>query len=277
VTPNPSVVEIGPRPSLAGYLAEVWRARGIALFLAWRDVIVRFKQTLIGVVWVVMRPLLVALVFAFVFGRIAGLSSAGVPYVLFVMVAMLPWQFISAGIAQGAESLITNSGLISKIYFPRILLPISNLLSNFLDLLITLPIIAVLMIWYGIAPSQSALIMVPFWLLIMVAMTFGLAAILSALNALYRDVRYLVPFILLFALYISPIGYGIENVPVEWQPLYCLNPLAALFDALRAELLGTPRAAPAWASYWTVVVAFGLALCSVVLFWRAERRIVDVI
>lgn len=262
---------------LPAYLAEAWRARGIAFYLAWRDILVRYKQTLIGIVWVVARPLLVAIAFAFVFGRIASLSSSGTPYLLFVLVAMLPWQFFTAAIGQGAESLTSNAAMITKIYFPRLLLPVAAVLGSLFDFFMSLPLLGFLLIWFGLVPSPSAILPVLFWIVVLVAMSFGVGAILGALNALYRDVRHVVPFILQFALFISPIGYGVDSVPEGVRPYFCLNPLAGLFEALRSALLGTPLLVPGWALAWSVAFAAGSAMCGILVFWRAERRIVDVI
>lgn len=277
MTRQSRTVDIGPRPTLFAYLVEAWQSRGIALFLAWRDVLVKYKQTLIGVVWVVARPLLFALIFAFVFGGIAGLSSGGVPYMAFVLAALLPWQFLAASIGQGSECLVANAGMITKIYFPRLLLPVSAVLGNLVDFAVAIPLLIGILIWFGILPSVGGALAAGFWLLVLCALTLGLSAILAALNAQYRDVRYLVPFLLQAALYISPIGYGVDSVPEGFRWAYCFNPLVGLFEGLRSSFLSIPNNAPGWAVVWSVVFSMSALLGGIILFWRSERRIVDVI
>ncbi len=277
MTDQKEVWRVDANPSMAEYLREVWHFRSIAGYLAWRDIIVRFKQTVIGVLWVLARPLLVAIAFVFVFGRIAGLPSDGAPYLIFVLAALLPWQFFSMAIAQGAESIVANAGMITKIYFPRCLLPASAVLGSLFDFVVMLPLLAVACVFMGFVPSAGALFWVPFYALALAVLAFGIATLLATLNALYRDVRHLVPFLIQFGLFVSPIGYGVGSVPESWRTIYCLNPLVGLFEGLRVAFLGTPYLLPGWALPWSLAVTVATAVAGVAVLLWSERRLVDVI
>jgi lipopolysaccharide transport system permease protein len=268
---------IDAEPHLSVYMHETWAFRRIAVYLAWRDVLVRFKQTAIGAIWVLARPLLVALAFVFVFSHVAGLSSGGTPYLPFVLVALLPWQFLASVIGQGAESIVANAGMITKIYFPRALLPAAVVLANLFDLLLSIPVLFLAFLWFSVLPPASALVWAPIYLVLIATFGFGVATLLAVVNALYRDVRHLVPFVLQFGLYLSPIGYGVGSVPENMRSLYCLNPLVALFEGLRTSLLGTPYLAPDWALPWSIAVTIVVALGGILCLLYSERRLVDVI
>lgn len=270
------VIDIQAGKVVGRYLDDLWRYRELALFMAWRDVLVRYKQTAIGVLWVVLRPLLMAVAFVFVFSKVAGLSSGPVPYLLFVLAGMLPWQFFASAVAVCSESVTGNAGMVTKIYFPRLLLPVSAMLSTLLDFLVTLPLLAAVMVWYGVAPGPQLPLALVFLILIAL-LAVGLGSLLAALNVFYRDFRYVVPFLVQFGLYVSPVGFGLHAVPEQWRLLYCLNPMAGLLDGLRWALLDTPLLVPPAGMALSVVICLLVFAFGVRSFIRMERDFVDVI
>ncbi|MCE1227371.1 MAG: ABC transporter permease, partial [Geobacteraceae bacterium] len=189
------------------YWKDIWRYRELLWFLSWRDILVRYKQTLIGMAWSVIRPLLTMIVFTIVFGKLAKLPSDGVPYPILVYTAMLPWQFFANALSECSSSLITNSNLLSKVYFPRLIVPVSSIIVSFIDFIISFFILIILMVWYQFVPNWQILIL-PVFLLIAFLSAFGLGIWLAALNVTYRDFRYIVPFLVQFGLYISPVGFS---------------------------------------------------------------------
>ena len=206
--------------------------------LAWRDLAVRYKQTVIGVAWAVIRPFLTMLVFTVIFGRIAKLSSEGsAPYPLMVFAGMLPWTFFATGLSEASNSLINNANLISKVYFPRLIVPTATVVVAFVDFLITFSILLVLMAWYQYLPSWQMLVLPGFILLAFLA-SIGPALWITALNVKYRDFRYVIPFIVQFGLYVSPVGFSSSVVPEEWRPFYSLNPMVGVIDGFRWCILG---------------------------------------
>jgi lipopolysaccharide transport system permease protein len=219
------------------YWRDLWNYRELFFFLAWRDILVRYKQTAIGILWALLRPLLTMVVLTVVFGKWAKMPSEGVPYPILVFAAMLPWQFFANSFSGASNSLITNTNLISKIYFPRLIIPTSSVVVSFVDFLISGVILFCLMIWYGFWPTWR-FIALP--LLILIAMTASLGAgfWISALNVKYRDFRYVVPFIVQFGLYISPVGFSSSVVPDKWRLLYSLNPMVGVIDGFRWAILG---------------------------------------
>jgi homopolymeric O-antigen transport system permease protein len=199
---------IEPGRAEKNYWRDLWRYRELFYFLAWRDILVRYKQTVIGVAWAVIRPFLTMIVFTFVFGRLAKLPAPlSVPYPLLVLAAMLPWQFFSTSLSESSNSLIGNANLISKIYFPRLIVPAGSVITSFVDFLITLGLMAVLMLWYRFMPDWH-LVLLPAFLALAFAASFGAGLWLCALNVEYRDFRYIVPFIVQFGLYVSPVGFS---------------------------------------------------------------------
>ena len=218
------------------YWADLWRYRELFFFLSWRDILVRYKQTVIGILWAVLRPLLTMIVFTVVFGRLAKMPSEGLPYPVFVYVAMLPWQFFSSALAEASNSLITNSNMISKIYFPRLVIPASAVIVCFVDFLISSVILVGLLAWYHVLPS-GRMLWLPFFTLLALLASFGISLWLSALNVKFRDFRYIVPFIVQFGLYVSPVGFGSSVVrekcgDLAYQ-LYALNPMVGVIDGFR--------------------------------------------
>jgi lipopolysaccharide transport system permease protein len=219
------------------YWQDLWRYRELFRVLAWRDVSVRYKQTVIGTAWALIRPFLTMVVFTVIFGKLAGLPSPGAPYALLVFAGMLPWTFFSTALADASNSLIGNANLISKVYFPRLIVPAAAVVVAFVDFLIGFVILVGLMIWYRYLPGWQVLLLPPFVLLAFLA-SLGPALWITALNVKYRDFRYVIPFIVQLGLYVSPVGFSSSIVPEEWRLLYSINPLVGIIDGFRWCLLG---------------------------------------
>jgi len=219
------------------YWKDLWRYRELFYFLAWRDILVRYKQTAIGMAWALIRPFLTMVVFSIVFGQLAKLPSQGVPYPILVFTAMLPWQFFANSLSECSNSLITNSNLISKVYFPRLIVPTSAVVVSFVDFLISGMILLGLMAWYNFVPSWRILTL-PLFIGVAFAASIGAGLWLASLNVQYRDFRYIVPFIVQFGLYISPVGFSSSIVPENWRLLYSLNPMVGVIDGFRWAILG---------------------------------------
>ncbi|MBV9127002.1 MAG: ABC transporter permease, partial [Verrucomicrobia bacterium] len=235
--PEPPELVIEAGRAEAQYWRDLFRYRELFYFLAWRDVLVRYKQTVIGVLWAVLRPFLTMVVFVFVFGKIAKLPTDGVPYPVMVFAAMLPWQLFATSLSEGSNSLITNSNLISKVYFPRLIVPASAVIVSFVDFAISCALLGLLMLFYQVWPGWHLLTLPLFILLALVAST-GAGLWLAALNVEYRDFRYVVPFIVQFGLYISPVGFSSAIVPEKWRLLYSLNPMVGVIDGFRWAISG---------------------------------------
>jgi len=228
------IIEAGRTESQ--YWKDLWRYRELFYFLAWRDIIVRYKQTAIGIAWALIRPFLTMVVFTIVFGNLAKLPSEGVPYPILVFSAMLPWQFFASALAECSNSLISNANLISKVYFPRLIVPASAVIVSFVDFLISGLIMLALMAWYNFVPNWRILTL-PIFVLIAFVASMGAGLWLSALNVKYRDFRYIVPFIVQFGLYISPVGFSSNIVPQNWRLIYSLNPMVGVIDGFRWAIL----------------------------------------
>jgi lipopolysaccharide transport system permease protein len=222
------------------YWQDIWRYRELFYFLAWRDILVRYKQTAIGMVWALIRPFLTMVVFTVVFGTLAKLPSEGAPYPILVFAAMLPWQFFANALSECSNSLISNANLISKVYFPRLIVPASAVIVSFVDFLVSGMILLALMAWYNFVPTWRILTL-PLFIGIAFAASMGAGLWLAALNVKYRDFRYIVPFIVQFGLYISPVGFSssvvFERFP-QWGWLYSLNPMVGVIDGFRWAILG---------------------------------------
>ena len=259
------------------YWRDLWRYRELFYFLAWRDILVRYKQTVIGVAWAVVRPILTTVVFTVVFSRIAKLPAPGhTPYPLMVMAAMLPWQFFSTSLSECSNSLISNANLISKIYFPRLIVPAGSVITSFVDFLITLGLMGAMMIWYRFAPDWR-LFLLPAFIVLAFGASFGIGLWLCALNVEYRDFRFVVPFIVQFGLYISPVGFSSSVVPAKWHLLYSLNPMVGVIEGFRWALLrGEPPLLISTLGT-SVVVTFLLCASGIWYFRKMERTFADVI
>jgi lipopolysaccharide transport system permease protein len=264
---------IEPGRAAAHYWRDLWRYRELMSFLAWRDIAVRYKQTAIGVLWAIIRPALTLAVFV-AFRRLTGLSNSGVPDVVLVLAAVLPWQFFASAIAEASSSLIGNTSLISKVYFPRLIIPLSAVLTAFVDFVITLLMLAALMAWYGVRPD-ARLLMLPVFILQCGLLALGLGLLLAALTVRYRDFRYVVPFAIQLGLFVSPVAFESAHVPERWRALYALNPLAGIIDGFRWSLLGAALDAPVIIS--SAVVTLLCVIAGVWYFRRTERGFADAI
>lgn len=217
----------------SNYWKDLWRYRELFQVLAWRDVSVRYKQTVIGIAWALFRPLLTMIIFTVVFGIIAKLPSEGnVPYSLLVFAGMLPWTFFSMALSDASNSLITNANLLSKVYFPRLIVPVSAVVVASVDFLISFAILVCMMVYFQFAPGWQMLLL-PFFIVLAFLASLGPSLWIAALNVKYRDFRYLIPFIVQFGLYISPVGFSSSAIPHRWRLLYSLNPIVGIIDGFR--------------------------------------------
>lgn len=272
--PGETVLRAGG--AAGGYWAELWRYRELFLFLAWRDLKVRYKQTAIGVAWAVIRPLIVLVIFTVVFGRLAHLPSpAGIPYPLLVMAGMVAWQFFAAVMGEGSTSVLANANLITKVYFPRVIVPASVVAVALADLLITAALMLGLMAWYGFVPSWQV-VALPGFLLVALAAGLGVAFWLAALTVRYRDVRFVVPFLVQFGLYVTPVGFSTFAIPAEYHPLAALNPMVGVIEGFRWCLLGT-GAVGGWVLPISAASALVLLVSGFRYFRAAERQFADTI
>lgn len=258
------------------YWKDLWRYRELFYFLAWRDILVRYKQTAIGMAWALIRPFLTMVVFTVVFGNIAKLPSEGVPYPILVFAALLPWQFFSTALAECSNSLISNANLISKVYFPRLIVPISAVIVSFVDFMVSGMILLGLMAWYNFVPSWRILTL-PLFIGIAFAASIGVGLWLAALNVEYRDFRYIVPFIVQFGLYISPVGFSSNRVPEQWRLLYSLNPMVGVIDGFRWAILGGTSKIYMPGFILSVGLVFLLLISGIWYFRKMERTFADVI
>ena len=259
------------------YWRDLWHYRELFLILAWRDVTVRYKQTIIGVAWAVLRPFLTMVVFTVIFGRVAGLPSDGdAPYPILVFAGMLPWTLFATSLGEASNSLIGNERLISKVYFPRMIIPAATVVTAFVDFLISLIILVAMMAFYRYAPGWQ-IFSLPLFIVLALAASLGPGLWLTSLNVKYRDFRYVIPFIVQFGLYISPVGFSSNAIPQEWRLLYSLNPMVGVIDGFRWAILGGDSPI-----YWPgfllslVIVAFFLWL-GITQFRRTEKSFADLI
>lgn len=267
---------IKPGQNSLNYWRDIWRYRELFLFMAWRDILVRYKQTAIGIAWSVLRPFATMLVFTVIFGKLAKLPSNGVPYPIMVYVAMLPWQFFANSMTESSNSLIDNANLLTKVYFPRLIVPAGSVIVSLVDFFISGVILGGLMLWYRFVPDIRMLLL-PFFLLMAFMASFGIGLWFSALNVKYRDFRYVIPFLAQFGLYISPVGFSSSIVPQEWRFLYFLNPMVGVIDGFRWAILG--NAFPiSWPGLLLSALLTALILAGGLLYFRRmERTFADVV
>jgi lipopolysaccharide transport system permease protein len=258
------------------YWRDLFRYRELFYFLAWRDVLVRYKQTVIGVLWAVLRPLLTMIVFTFVFSRIAKLPSEGIPYPVMVFAAMLPWQLFATSLSEGSGSLINNSNLISKVYFPRLIVPASAVIVSFVDFAISMVLLAVLMVFYKVSVGVPVL-MLPIFTALALLASAGAGIWLAALNVKYRDFRYVVPFIVQFGLYISPVGFSSNIVPEHLRLFYALNPMVGVIDGFRWSISNANTPFPAQSLTLSLITVAILLATGIWYFRKTERTFADVI
>lgn len=257
------------------YWKDLWTFRELFYILSWRDIKVRYKQTVIGTAWSVIRPLLTTVIFTIVFSRVAKLDSPNdAPYILLVFAGMLPWQFFANGVSDSSNSLIGNANLVSKVYFPRMIIPASSIITSLVDLAISFLIMFGMMLFYGFFPDQKIMFL-PFFVILLVAAALGVGLFITALNVKYRDFRYIIPFIVQIGLYITPVGFSSSVVPEKWRFWYSFNPMVGIVDGFRWSIIGEPI-------YWpgfmlSVAIIFGFLFIGVSYFRKTEKSFADVI
>lgn len=258
------------------YIRDLWQYRELLYFLAWRDVLVRYKQTALGIAWAFLQPLVIMVVFTVIFGRLAEFPSGGVPYPALVLCAMLPWQFFASSFSGASASIIGNANLISKVYFPRAIIPISAVLTSVVDLAIAGCLLAAILIYYGIVPGWQ-LLTLPLFTGIAFATALGAGFWFTALNVKYRDFKYVVPFAIQLGLYVSPVGFSSDIIPEQWRLLYSLNPLVGVIDGFRWAILGGPFQLYLPGFLLSLGIVLALLVSGIYYFRRTERSFADVI
>ena len=277
VSANEAVLIIEPGRADRNYWGDLWRYRELFLTMAWRDVSVRYKQTVIGILWAVLRPVITMAVLTVVFGRIAHLSSDGdAPYALMVFAAILPWTLFSSALTDSANSLIANANLIGKVYFPRMIIPASTMVSALVDFAISLVIVAGMMGYYRYAPTWH-IVLLPLFTLLALLACLGPGLWATALNVKYRDFRYIIPFVVQFGLYVSPVGFSSRIVPDRWRLLYSLNPMVGVIDGFRWCLLGRNSALDPRTLLMSLAVIAGFLWAGISSFRRTEKTFADLI
>jgi len=274
---NDDILVIAPGLADKHYWRDLWRFRELFYVLAWRDVTVRYKQTIIGFAWALIRPFLTMLVFTIVFSKLAKLPSEGnSPYALMVFAGLLPWQFFSTALSEASNSLISNANLLSKVYFPRLIVPTATVVVSFIDFLISFAILLGLMLWYQFLPNWQILTL-PLFVVMAFLASLGPGLWITALNVKYRDFRYVIPFIVQFGLYVSPVGFSSSVVPDEWRLLYSLNPIVGVIDGFRWAILGGESNLywPGFILSWGII-AFFLWL-GIRQFRKMEKSFADLI
>ena len=269
-----AVTVIRPGRSLHVSPRELWDFRELLYFLVWRDAKVRYKHTVLGALWSVLQPLMTMAVFAVFFGRLARVPSDGQPYPLFAFTALVPWTYFATALSAGAQSLVGSQQLISKVYFPRLIIPLASVATPIIDFAIAGGLLAIMLLWYGVTPS-AGLFLVPAFALLAVATALAATLWFSALNVEYRDVRYVLPFAVQFWMFATPVAYPASLVPEVWRPLYGLNPMATIVEGFRWGLLGTPCPG-SMAAVSIVIVAVAL-VGGIAYFRRMEGTFADVI
>ena len=255
-------------------LRDLWVYRELVYFLTWRNLKVRYKQTLLGASWAVLQPFMTMVVFSIFFGNLAKVPSDGIPYPIFAYTALLPWGLFSKALSDASASLVGNSNMITKIYFPRIILPLATILGGLVDFGVAFLVLLAMMLYYGIAPT-SAVWTLPLFLLLAVITALGVGLWLSALNVLYRDVGYVIPFLTQFWLFITPIAYPASMVPAKWRLVYALNPMTGVVEGFRWALLGTQQSAPSAMLIVSTTIAILVLVSGLFYFRRMERQFAD--
>lgn len=256
-------------------LKDLWLYRELIYFLTWRDVIVRYKQTVLGAAWAIIQPVINMLVLSFIFGNLGRLSTEGFPRPIFTFAALLPWGLFSKALSDTGRSMLSNRNMITKVYFPRMIIPLSSILGGLVDFSIQFLVLIGMMIYYRFMPT-SAVWTLPLFLLLALATALGVGLWLSALNVLYRDINYILPFLTQFWLLLTPVGYSVSEISPQWQVVYALNPMVGVVQGFRWALLGT--AAPSWISLGiSVAISLGLLVSGMFYFRRMERTFADMV
>jgi lipopolysaccharide transport system permease protein len=265
------IIEAGA--SEKNYWKDIWRYRELFYILSWRDIKVRYKQTVIGAAWSIIRPLLTTIIFTFVFNKVAKLESpSAAPYALMVFAGMLPWQFFANALSEASNSLIGNSNLITKVYFPRMIVPASSVITSLVDLAISFVILVGMFIVYRFMPPLQ-IIFIPVFILLAFISAFGIGLYITALNVKYRDFRYIIPFIVQFGLYVTPVGFSSSIIPDKWKLFYYINPMAGVIDGFRWSLLGDPLYIQG--VMLSSFVAFFFLWFGIYFFRRTEKSFAD--
>ena len=257
------------------YWADVWRYRELLGFLAWRDIKVRYKQAALGAAWALIQPIITTVIFTVLFGRLAKMPDGGVPYPLLVLAGLLPWQLFSAALSGSSGSLVSNANLISKVYFPRLIVPLSALGVALIDFLIVLALFVVVALWFGFTPTWHWLAL-PVFVLLALAAALGAGLWLTALTVKYRDFRFIVPFLLQIGIFVSPVGFRTDFYPT-WQPLLALNPLTGVINGFRWSLLNGNQAIALGPLFTGLFITATLVATGLWYFRRTERGFADVI
>jgi lipopolysaccharide transport system permease protein len=278
---NMSLIVIEAGKTERGYWRDLWRYRELFFFLSWRDILVRYKQTVIGVLWAIIRPLLAMIVFTFIFSKLANVPSDGLPYAVMVYAGMLPWTLFSTSLAEASNSLITSSSMLSKIYFPRLILPASAVIVSFVDFLISTVILGALMAWFEVMPGWQ-IITLPFFAVLGFFASVGTSLWLSALNVKYRDFRYVIPFVLQFGMYVTPVGFPAEAVGKKYgaiaENLFSLNPMVGVINGFRWAIGGNSNVAMDWTSVLiSVAVVIAIMATGLRYFRTTENTFADII
>ncbi len=274
--PQPEIVHIKPSTGLAALnLRDLWIYRELIFFMIWRDIKVRYKQTLLGAAWAVIQPVLTMLVFNFIFGTVAKVPTEGIPYPIFSYTALLPWGLFTTALNNASRSLTANQNMITKIYFPRLVLPLSSVLGGLVDFCIAFLILVVLMIYYRVAPTP-AIWTLPFFLILTVITALGVALWLSAINVQYRDVNYVLPFLTQFWLFLTPVAYSAKIISEKWQIVYSLNPMAGVVNGFRWALLGT-NTGPSLNMAVSIAISLLFLVTGLIYFKAMERTFADTI
>ena len=273
--PVPTIVITPAKGWTSLNLADVWAYRELLYFLTWRDIKVRYKQTALGAAWAVLQPFMTMVVFSLFFGRLAGIPSEGVPYPVFTYAALVPWTFFANGVTLSSQSMVGNSNLITKVYFPRLIVPVAAVVSGLVDFGIAMVVLLGMMVFYGIVPTWQV-ITLPAFLLLAFVTSLGVGLWLSALNVKYRDIRYIVPFLMQFWLFATPIAYPSTLLNEPWRTIYGLNPMVGVVEGFRWALLDT-RTAPGLTTLLSAVAAFGLLVTGAYYFRRMEKTFADVV
>jgi lipopolysaccharide transport system permease protein len=273
---EPRTITIRPSKGWAALnLKDLWNYRELIFFFTWRDLKVRYKQTLLGASWAILQPFLTMVVFSIFFGGLAKVPSDGVPYPIFSYTALLPWTLFSKAMQDASRSLVASANIISKIYFPRLILPLSSVLSGVVDFLIAFVVLIIMMLFYGIAPTANIWTL-PFFALLALVTAIGVGLWLSALNVMYRDVGYIIPFLTQFWMYVTPIAYPASMIPEQWKFVYALNPLTGVVEGFRWALLGTGEG-PGISLLISASIAILLTISGLFYFRRMERKFADMV
>jgi len=264
---------IEPGRSEKNYWRDLWRYRELFYILSWRDIKVRYKQTVIGAAWSIIRPLLTTIIFTIVFSRIARLDNPGnAPYMLMVFAGMLPWQFFSNALSEASSSLVGNANLITKVYFPRMIIPASSVITSLVDFAISFIILLGMFAWFRYIPSWH-IIFLPIFIVLAFLCAFGVGLYLTAVNVKYRDFRYIIPFIIQFGLYITPVGFSSSVINEKWRMLYSLNPMVGVIDGFRWCILGDPMH---WPSFFvSIVITICFIWLGITYFRKMEKTFAD--